>query len=72
MRRNRVPRTRKEFDLALDSAFRAGCDWGYLIEHTLDVKKQIDIGVKSYLEEITSQEANNLMQCIWDGKDVEI
>lgn len=66
----KMPRSRKRFDEILINTFIAGCNHGYVVEHTESVREQEMIGALAWIGEITAEEAWAKMQAIWSGEDV--
>lgn len=53
----RMPKNKKELIEMLKLAFTAGCDWGYVVEHTVNVLEQERLGAMAYVGEISIEEA---------------
>ena len=52
----RMPKTRKEFEDSLINAFKAGCNHGYVVEHTNSVPEQEQLGAEHWIGKISSEE----------------
>ena len=53
----KMPKNKKELIKMLKLAFIAGCDWGYVVEHSVDVLEQEELGAMAYVGEISIEEA---------------
>lgn len=62
----------KNINTMLMNAFRAGCNWGYGVDLSVDVAEQEILGAKQYIGEISEEEAfrkkNELIEGAEDGK----
>ena len=61
-----MPKNKRHFETCLESAFLAGCSWGYAVEHTQNITEQEQVGADCYLGRISSEEANNKMEALWE------
>ena len=64
----RMPKNLKELCDIIESAFLAGCTWGYGVDHGHDMGEQEQLGVAQYIGKITSEEAHAKMLEIWNRK----
>lgn len=60
-----MPRNRKRFEECLINTFIAGCNHGYVVEHTHAVYEQEMIGALAWIGRITQEEADKKMEEIW-------
>ena len=67
--KNKMPRTRAEFDRAIENAFLAGCAWGYGVDHGCDMSEQEQLGVQWWLGRISQEEATRKRREIWEKED---
>ena len=61
-----MPRNRQRFEECLINAFLAGCNHGYVVEHTLEVREQEMLGALEWIGRITHEEAAERMLKIWE------
>lgn len=59
--KRKMPKNKAEYQEALKLAFRAGCNWGYGVEHDGDLDFQENLGAMAYVGEITEDDAINRM-----------
>lgn len=52
----RLPEDIDDLNRMLMNAFKAGCNHGYCVEHTLDVVEQEELGAKCYVGLISEDE----------------
>ena len=66
-KKQRMPRTRSEFDSALMHAFIAGCNHGYTVEHSCNVSEQERLGAEHWVGQISDEKFykkwDELRQC---------
>lgn len=56
MRKLKMPKTRAEFELYIINAFIAGCQYGYGVEHTVNVYEQEMLGAENWVGRISDEE----------------
>ena len=54
--RRKMPRTREEFDRAIEEAFIAGCDFAAGVDHGINLYEQYKLGASWWLGLITLEE----------------
>lgn len=67
--RHRMPKNKKQLETCLESAFLAGCSWGYGVEHTKHIAEQEQLGVDVYLGRISMDEAYEKIEKLLESED---
>lgn len=62
-----MPRTRAEFEETLIITFEAGCNHGYMVEHTQGVQEQERLGAELWIGRISEEEFDNRIKEILGG-----
>lgn len=63
-----MPKNKSELIAMLGQAFKAGCEWGFWIEHTVDIAYQEDLGAKWWVGELSQEEAADKMNKFIEGE----
>lgn len=60
--RHTMPRNKEDYLRSLENAFLAGCNWGYGVEHTVNIFEQEQVGADMYLGRISKEDAYQKLQ----------
>lgn len=65
----KMPKNKAQLRDIIENAFKAGCNWGYYVDHSQNVSDQEDIGFLEYIGEISNDKAHEMMYKIFNEID---